>query len=134
LLPLTADLSGQRFSDTLCKPQVSLSRQYISLFPTGCQMSIYLSIYVLLIFSGSLFVPGNYFIFMLSSCDPETENISRPFSVPFNHFNRPHIRQNEMRQEKIPKKLYIESWRPQTIGRFMAHSVSRPPLIADARV
>ena len=73
-------------------------------------------------------------MFMLSSCDPETENISRPFSVLFNHFNRPHIRQNEMRQEKIPKKLYIESWRPQTIGRFMAHWVSRPPLIADARV
>jgi len=97
-------------------------------------MSIYLSISVLLIFSGSLFVPGNYLMYLLSSCDPETENKSRPFSVLFIHFNRSYINQNEMRPEKIPKKLYNKSWRPQTLSRFMAHSVSRRPLIADARV
>lgn len=61
-------------------------------------------------------------------------NISRPFSVLFIRFNRSYIDQNEMRPEKIPKKLYIKSWRPKTIGRFMAYLVIRRPFIADARV
>ena len=71
LLSLTADLSGQRTSDILCNPGVSLSRQGISLFPSRGQISIYeyLSIPVLLIFSRSFFVQGNYLMCVLCGCD-----------------------------------------------------------------
>jgi hypothetical protein len=129
LLSLTTDLSGQGSSDIPCKPGVSLSRQGLSLFPPRAQITYeYLSIPVLLIFSGSLFVQGNYFMCMLSGCDRNWKYINTPFLL---------IVQTSIRikwDRRKSRRNYIKSWRPQYIGRFMAYSVSRRPLIAEAGV
>jgi hypothetical protein len=74
-----------------------------------------------------------------------TRLVSKEIFLPSNKIHREvgrakdfsaprYISRNEMRPEKIPKKLYTKSWRPQSIGCFMAHSVGRRPLIAEARV